>query len=437
MGVLLIIVSISGCTTLNPEDLAFANPLVKQFMDDYPNAEIHITHFTAEQSEQILENISAQCGNPFITTKDYYRVTIDDPDSGLEVVAWIDWEKQEIECAVKYGTEEEKTISKPGEPIKECKAHHEYKCHGNHLYWYDSCGNKEEKKEACKHGCENATCQGKDSCEANAEFKCHGGHVFWYDSCGNLGYKKQACENGCENGACTQAQNQTNCTVQHEYKCYENHVYWYDSCGKKGDKKEYCNNGCEEGACIEANETENCTDSDGGKNYLEKGNATKGTSSLSDHCNGDGTLTEKYCEGNEIEAETVSCDEGYECDDGACVQVQNETNCTAHFKYECRDGDLYWLDSCGAKEDMKEDCGYGCESGACLESNCTEEGQLMVVYPGYECCEGLVAISSINVTVNGTCEDPLLGVSICSNCGDAVCDATWENLCNCPEDCAE
>lgn len=60
-----------------------------------------------------------------------------------------------------------------------------------------------------------------------------------------------------------------------------------------------------------------CRDSDGGKNYYEKGTATSGSVSLTDHCNSDGSLTEKYCSGDEIKAMVYSCPQG--CSGGACL----------------------------------------------------------------------------------------------------------------------
>jgi hypothetical protein len=202
--VLTLVVFLSGCLEgLTPEALAYANPLVQQFMEQYPNAQIQVTHFTALQSLKMLENMSIDCGKN-ITAKDMYRITIDYPDSGLKVVAWIDWENKELECAVKYGAGEEKTISKPGEPVQTCKSHAEAKCYGEHVYWFDSCGHKQEKKEYCEHGCGDGEC--------------------------------------------------VTCTSHHEHKCYNDDVYWYDSCGSKEEIKEDCLYGCAEGACLEGTE---------------------------------------------------------------------------------------------------------------------------------------------------------------------------------------
>jgi len=93
---------------------------------------------------------------------------------------------------------------------------------------------------------------------------------------------------------------------------------------------------------------------------------------------------------------------------------------------------------------------------------CTPEGQTMPVYPGYQCCSGLIAIpntkvwvvtpptvTSPTITTNGStttvtpgtvtnagftkCEN-LVGASVCSKCGNNTCEP-WENYCNCPKDC--
>ncbi|MFH1248660.1 MAG: hypothetical protein V1660_00725 [archaeon] len=39
-----------------------------------------------------------------------------------------------------------------------CNTHHQYKCYNNHVYWQDSCGQIEEKKEYCAYGCEDSSC---------------------------------------------------------------------------------------------------------------------------------------------------------------------------------------------------------------------------------------------------------------------------------------
>ncbi|MCK5022700.1 MAG: hypothetical protein KAS04_00870, partial [Candidatus Aenigmarchaeota archaeon] len=219
------------------------------------------------------------------------------------------------------GKDDEKTISDPENGEEKCKSHAENKCYGDHVYWFDSCGHKEDKKEYCQNGCE-------------------------------LGFCKEKGEG---------------CKAQHEVKCYSGHVYWYDSCGNKEYKKEYCNNGCEDGKCLQNETNQTCIDSDGGINLYEKGTATRGSQVLSDHCNSDGTLTEKYCaDDGTIKWDSHNCPGEYYCYDAECVAL-NTTNCTIHHEYKCYSGHVYWYNSCGVKEEKKEYCEYGCEGTECIE----------------------------------------------------------------------
>jgi len=68
---------------------------------------------------------------------------------------------------------------------------------------------------------------------------------------------------------------------------------------------------------------------------------------------------------------------------------------------------------------------------------CTKEGESFPIYPGHDCCDGLIAIkptASLN-TSTGECT-PIVGSSVCSNCGNGTCEK-WENQCNCLEDCSQ
>jgi len=88
--------------------------------------------------------------------------------------------------------------------------------------------------------------------------------------------------------------------------------------------KIFCEYGCKDGKCkpIPINITKKCWDSDGGKNYYVKGIATANGQSLSDYCNENGTLTEKYCYNDQVKWLTYNCPLG--CEDGACIEKPNE-----------------------------------------------------------------------------------------------------------------
>ena len=51
--------------------------------------------------------------------------------------------------------------------------------------------------------------------------------------------------------------------------------------------------------------------------------------------------------------------QGLTCQNQTCQQ-----NCVSHSYYECYNGDIWWYDSCGSIEDMKEACAYGCTNGS-------------------------------------------------------------------------
>ena len=106
----LAVILISGCVAVSPEQIAMVSPTVQQFLDDYPNAELTFTRITAAQAVNYLDQIREDCDNPYIEAKDFYRVVVEDPDSGLFVRAWIDVAAQQIECAYKAGI--------PGEPVE-------------------------------------------------------------------------------------------------------------------------------------------------------------------------------------------------------------------------------------------------------------------------------------------------------------------------------
>jgi len=90
-----------------------------------------------------------------------------------------------------------------------------------------------------------------------------------------------------------------------------------------------CPNGCKDGACIsiatiavQTNQTnQTCEDSDGGKNYYVKGNASGSNGIFTDYCIMNDTLVEYYCSGDLVLPEYHMCDR---CLNGACI-IPNQT----------------------------------------------------------------------------------------------------------------
>jgi hypothetical protein len=97
---------------------------------------------------------------------------------------------------------------------------------------------------------------------------------------------------------------------------------------------------------------------------------------------------------------------------------------------DCDDGDPCTAEACNTAT-------WTCRNvklpGLCPE--CLEAGgEFEVVPDAPECCPGLVAIALAQVTGEGECE-LLDGAAVCAACGNGTCEADWENVCNCAEDC--
>jgi len=89
-------------------------------------------------------------------------------------------------------------------------------------------------------------------------------------------------------------------------------------------KKVACPDGtaCTVGACTQSE----CEDTDGGINETEKGTVTLGSDESTDKCKNDTAVTEYYCSSGDIRSKTVACDDGYSCTSGACVADCTETD---------------------------------------------------------------------------------------------------------------
>jgi len=147
-----------------------------------------------------------------------------------------------------------------------------------------------------------------------------------------------------------------------------------------------------------------CTDTDGGKDYFTKGNATiAGVSEKEDYCHdvfGEKELIEYYCEDDQIKEESYSCPTNFECIDGACksnnivsctdtdggndyftrgeVDLLGQSGETAKLEDYCKfslDSSVQTLVeySCNGNNPSSEEyqCNYKCDDGACMAAALT------------------------------------------------------------------
>jgi len=123
---------------------------------------------------------------------------------------------------------------------------------------------------------------------------------------------------------------QASCCMPHDsYSCYNNDVYWYDSCSVIEEKKEECYKSC----------------SGWGSNYCKDGDVYHSRTCYNTGCSGNSCYSNSYTS----ESKVADCSQG--CSGGSCL------SCTSQDHYSCYDNDVYWYDSCGNRENRKQDCG--------------------------------------------------------------------------------
>ncbi len=253
---LIFVVIVSGCNTEGPLSIARKMPIIIQYMNEHPNGNVKITYFSLQQSNGIINNVRDECGNESIQPSRLYLINIS--EGGSNAVAWVDWNAQKVLCAYKKGSGQG------------CEHHAKTACHGNYIYWFDSCNNLEDEKEYCEDGCKGGNCVIIKKCVSHSDYKCYNDSIYWIDSCGNIQEIKESCDYGCLNKTC------------------------------------------------KTEEEEKCWDSDSGKNYKIKGITETFTGKrMEDYCDAQGKLVEMFCLNGNISQEVYTCPE--KCENGACV----------------------------------------------------------------------------------------------------------------------
>ena len=303
-----------------------------------------------------------------------------------------------------------------------CNSHASYQCADNNdVYWYDSCGNKQEMKEDCSIGCLNNACVLNIACSSSSDCgtdgwvgtnTCSNGDIWnnykiWdcvnpgtaFAACvQNTNYQMRTdCADGFANGVCnfifcddpedcgtnswigTDYCNQGD--VWNTYKTWNCHnpgtVNAYCSSAEPASKKTDCADGCLNGACLSCNSHANykCAENDGDIYWYNSCNVKE---EMKEDCGESGYIGDVYCSSGNVYKTHVTktcagdscisltdarlqetCKNG--CSNGVCL------NCNSHASYRCADNnDVYWYDSCNVKEEIKQDCSIGCLNNACV-----------------------------------------------------------------------
>ena len=282
------------------------------------------------------------------------------------------------------------------------------------------------------------------------------------DGCGNT-LNCGACG---ANQACAIGQCISTCTRHASKKCDSGKLCWYNSCDIKEDLAEDCGadaltanyqcsgnwtqresiiKGCANNICTSGPVWRNAEDcSINGKvcsggicvaACMPKTCATLGNYVCGSH--GDGCGNNLNC---------GACGANQVCSNGQCV-----SSCAAHASKKCDSGKLYWYNSCGAKEELFQDCGnniltdnYRCSGNwtqreivakGCSNNACTSESiwnnNTDCVASGKVCGNGICADTCTNeCTASGARQCIDSGYQVCrDDNGDACLE--WSEVIAC------
>jgi len=100
---ILAIAVFSGCVTSAVDDvetIAKTTALAKEFLGQYPNAEVRVTLVSAgfvESDEDFIQNCEG------VEVKQYYKVSLSDAATNLNVLTWVDPNSKQVVCSFKKG----------------------------------------------------------------------------------------------------------------------------------------------------------------------------------------------------------------------------------------------------------------------------------------------------------------------------------------------
>jgi len=312
-----------------------------------------------------------------------------------------------------------------------CTSHSTSKCYSNDMYWYDSCGNKEDKKEDCgTAGC----ITGSSSCESiptectAGQKKCVGTGATSNEvvSCidgkwpefGGVGSANCLSGTVCDVGdiGTSLCYTPSGVTCDYDLKCEPEQGETTTTCPTDccNDGDDTCNYDTKEFYICNGNEWENQGQINGKCGYVSPSCHTGEVGSLnycSESCtcqNGEGDCDkDTECTGILTCVNNVGANYGWASSVDVC---ESAPSCTSHDSYKCYNNDVYWYDSCGGKEEKKTECGDdGCSGRECnVPAVCNTEADTD--------CNGVVSRAElgayINKWINGQVTRTKLGEAI-------------------------
>jgi hypothetical protein len=362
--IIISIILISGCVSDgNILNMAKNSPTIKEFLSDYPNAEINLQSMKKADIENDSDFIS-QCSN--VQANEYYKVVITDISSGLKAFAFVDKENGVV-CAFKEGTSPPETCTASWS----CTDWSPVTCPSSGIQTRtctdaNGCGsldNKPDETHECTYMPPQMECTETWSCSDWSE--CTNGMqtrtCVDSNNCGTT-YNKPSisqscnivctedwscsvwseCIDGIQTRTCSDSNKCGNivnrpiisqscssipiCTSNYRSECKSgdpfDYLMIYDSCDNL-QKQEQCNHGCANGLCLISYPIY-CEDEDNGDDTSYRSKVTVSYENsiwkdfYYDECADDNNLVEYHCLNNNATISYHIC--SIKCDLGICIQ---------------------------------------------------------------------------------------------------------------------
>ena len=331
-----------------------------------------------------------------------------------------------------------------------CTASSYHQCDGTDVYYYNACGTRGSLKESCSS---SETCVDDTSTTASCSEDCGNGSVDSGEDCDGSDLDGESCSSlGHDGGslACS-----SSCAFDEDgcYSCGDGDVDSGEDCdGSDLDGESCaslghdggglaCSSSCafDEDGCYscgdgDVDSGEDCDGSDlDGESCASLGHDGGGLACSSscafdeDDCYscGDGAVDSgEDCDGSDLDGEScaslgydsgsLSCDSSCNYDESACVTTDS------HDHYQCSGGDVYWYDSDGGIEEVKESCASceSCVDDSSITASCqASSSDYYQCYGGdvhyYDSCDNLESVKESC----SSCESCTDDTSTTASCG--------------------
>lgn len=394
-----------GCLpSFDAQNLILNDPRVKAFLEENPNADITIVHFSTEESVTELPRYAEACGKMLTTGKELYKAEMVDVSKGLKIITYLDARTNIIDCVRKYGEKPQEgfaqpapsgtpatppaaippateAASAPSSPTPACgDGRVEGTCTNPAYFTWKECYDNVNSVSWSGEYCDDGNARSGDGCNAACVFECTDsdgggsgeenikGTIRGADSYeGRILEKTDECVTGFPNRLKEHycGGQEKGFILSRALECplgCSNGACMITLCGNgRVDSGEYCDDGntvagdgCTSSCVFE------CTDSDWGRNENSLGTTWGGDDGgensreeKTDSCHENGWVIESWCNtiSGKIQTGAVTCSSGKVCRNGACAAETTVPACGNSVKEgseQCDDGNTNSGDGCSS-----------------------------------------------------------------------------------------